>query len=437
MAGITSILLDLFIIFALAKTVAEVFTRLRQPVVVGEIMLGIIIGPNALGVVGEPAGALTEIFHGDPETAKEALGIVFEIMAELGVIVLLFFVGLETRIGDIVQVGRRAGLVAILGIAAPFILGLSFMLLIGRPQVEAVFVGTALVGTSTAIAARVLRDMGFIGSPVARIIIGAAVIDDVLSLLLLTVVTGMGEGDGIHFTEILIISAQALAMIALIALFGPPGARRYSLHLLRLRIPHAHLIVAIILMLGLATLSGRMGLAAIIGAFLAGMVLAESKESFDFERDTIPFYEFFVPFFFVITGMQVDPEVLLDVEVILISVGVIALAIAGKVIGCGIGAWGMGPRTAAIVGVAMSPRGEVGLIVASVGLSLATISHEIFSVVVVMSIVTTMLAPPVMVALFRGYQPEEPTKVEAPAPVPHVVRRPYQRRRQQGSGDDA
>lgn len=427
MPGITSILLDLFIIFALAKTVGEIFTRLHQPVVVGEILLGIIIGPHALGIVGEPAGALIDLFHGDVPVARESLMIVFEIIAELGVIILLFFVGLETRIGDILEVGRRSSIVAVLGVTMPFIFGLTFMVAIGKPQVEAVFVATALVTTSTGITARVLRDLGFLSTQEARVIIGAAVIDDVLGLLLLTIVTGIGEGEGIHPLEVAIIAVQAIGLIVLIAYFGPSSARRFSLHLTRLRIPNASLIVAVILMLGLATLAGRMGLAAIIGAFLAGMILAESREHFDFEREATPLYEFFVPFFFVITGTKVVPSDLTDPEIMSIATAVTFLAIAGKLIGCGLGAWTLGPRSAAIVGVGMSPRGEVGLIVASIGLSLAAISTEIFSVVVIMSIATTIIAPPVLIWLFKGYGVEVVRPEERPRP-PRVVRRQYQRR---------
>jgi Kef-type K+ transport system membrane component KefB len=424
MPEITSIILDLFIIFALAKAVGEVFLRLKQPVVIGEILVGMIIGPNALDFVGEPSGSLTNLFHGDEATAQEALSIVFEIMAALGVIVLLFFVGLDTRIDDILRVGRRAVVIAFLGVVTPFVLGLLFMILIGRPQVEAVFVGTALVATSTGITARVLRDLGFMVTQEARIIIGAAVIDDVLSLMLLTVVTSIGEGNGIHPGEIAIIATQAIGLIAFIAYFGTHGARRFSLHLTRLQIPNAPLVFAIILMLGLATLAGRMGLAAIIGAFLAGMVLAESREHFDIEREATPLYEFLVPFFFVITGTKVDLSELADLEVAAISAAITVLAVLGKVIGCGIGATGMGTRSATIVGVGMSPRGEVGLIVASIGLSLAAVSQEIFSVVVIMSIATTLIAPPLLARLFRDYQLEEE---RAPARFPRVIRRERRR----------
>lgn len=403
MPEITSILLDLFIIFAIAKVVGEVFQWVRQPAVVGEILAGIVIGPHVLGLIGTPGGGLVELFHGDEAAAQEALDIVFEVISELGVIVLLFFVGLETKLEDLLRVGRRSATVAALGVVVPFVLGLVFMILLGRPQVEAVFIGTAMVATSVGITARVLRDLGVIGSREARIILAAAVVDDILAILLLTVVSGLGEGRGVQPGEVALIAAQAIAFTAFVAYFGTHGARRFSLQLARLRLPHAPFAVAMALMLGLATLAGEMGLAAIIGAFLAGLVLAESREQFQLDRQVAPVYEFLVPFFFVIIGSKVDPSLLGEAETLGIAVGVTLLAVAGKVVGCGLGGLGLGRRPAAIIGVGMVPRGEVGLIVASIGLSLAAVSQEMFSVVVIMSIATTLLAPPLLVLLFRNY----------------------------------
>ncbi|MER3484981.1 MAG: cation:proton antiporter, partial [Chloroflexota bacterium] len=181
MTALTAILIHLFIMFAAAKLGGELFSRLRQPAVIGEVLAGMLIGPYALGLVGTPPAPLIEALHGE-EPAREGLYLVYHIIAELGVIVLLFYVGLETRLSDLKHVGWRAVLVGVLGILLPFGLGLGFMATQPTPQITDTFVATALVATSVGITARVLRDLGVLHSVEARIILGAAVIDDILGM---------------------------------------------------------------------------------------------------------------------------------------------------------------------------------------------------------------------------------------------------------------
>jgi len=404
MEEITGILVDLFILFAAAKAVGSLLTRVRQPAIVGEVLVGMIIGPHALGWVGSPDSTLIDLFGGDKEAAKEALTIVFDVIAELGVIILLFFVGLETRLRDLLEVGGRATLVAVLGVAFPFALGFAFIWATGRSNVESAFVATAMVATSVGITARVLSDIGVIRSQEARIILGAAVVDDILALLLLSVVSGFG-GDEFDALEVSLTALAAVAFVVFAALVGTRVIQQYSIHLERLRVRNAPFLVAIILMLGLSALAGIIGLAAIVGAFLAGMMLAEARERFNLEQQAMPIYEFLVPFFFVIVGTKVDPAAFKDMEILAIALGVTALAVAGKLLGGGLASAGRPFRSVAIVGVGMVPRGEVGLVVASIGTGIGAISADMFSVVVFMSIATTLLVPPVLVALYRGYRP--------------------------------
>ena len=415
MEEITGILVDLFVLFAAAKAAGELLARIRQPAIVGEVLAGIVIGPHALGLVGSPDSALIGLFGGDEKAAEEALTIVFDVIAELGVIILLFFVGLETSLGDLLQVGRRSALVAVLGIIFPFALGFGLIWVTGRSNVESAFVATAMVATSVGITARVLRDVGAIRSQEARIILGAAVVDDILALLLLAVVSGFGE-DNFDPLELGLTAVAAIAFVVFAALVGTRVIRRYSIHLQRLRIRNAPFLVAMILMLGLSALAGIIGLAAIIGAFLAGMMLAESEDRFDLEQQSAPVYEFLVPFFFVVIGTKVDLEVFKDTEILAIALGVTALAVAGKLIGGGIASTGLPFRSAAIVGAGMVPRGEVGLVTASIGSGIGAISTDMFSVVVFMSIATTILAPPVLGYLYRGYQ----SQVEEVVPVQSI-----------------
>ncbi|MFN0072267.1 MAG: cation:proton antiporter [Chloroflexota bacterium] len=397
----TAVLSDLFIMFVAAKIVGEIFERLRQPAVIGELLVGVAIGPYALGLIGHPSGALLGAFP-DSNAAVTVLNSIYSVIAELGVIVLLFLVGLETRLSDILRVGRRAGLVAVLGVIVPFVLGYVFISSLGRPTIEGLFVGTAMVATSVGITARVLADLGQIQQDDARIILGAAVIDDILGRIALAVVAALGAGGGISASEIGLIALQAIAFTVFVALAGRHAANRWSVHLERLRIRNAPFVVAIVIMLGLAVLASKIGLAAIIGAFLAGMVFAELSEQYELERQALPMYELFVPLFFVITGSHVDWRLFLDQSVMGIALAVTGLAILGKLIGCGAGAYGRGWRSIAIVGVGMAPRGEVGLIVANVGRSLDVIPDSMFSIVVIMSVLTTLVVPPVLTALYRG-----------------------------------
>lgn len=404
MNEITALLFDLFVVFLAAKLAAELFERIHQPPVIGELLAGILIGPYALGLIGLPDDGLLDAFHGDAVSAQEAVNLVYHLVAELGIVVLLFFVGLETRIADILRVGGRAGVVAILGVTIPFALGYGLMgPILGHPTVESIFVGAALVATSVGITARVLRDLGVIASTESRIILGAAVIDDILAMVILAIVAGLATTGSVSAFQIGTIAGQALLFTVFVALVGVGAVRRYGLGLGKLKMDGAPLAVSLLAMLGLAALSASIGLAAIIGAFLAGMVFAEAREHFDLEHQALPIYQFLVPFFFVFTGAQVDWRLFLDGGIMGIALAVTGLALIGKIVGCGLGAIGLGRRSAAIIGTGMAPRGEVGLIVASLGLSLGAIPTQIFSVVVIMSILTTLVVPPVLRVLYAGH----------------------------------
>jgi Kef-type K+ transport system membrane component KefB len=400
--GVGEIIADLFVIFAVAKLVGEVFQRWRQPPVIGELLAGVVIGPYGLGWIGQPGEALVQLFH-DPALAQESLQLVYHVVAELGAIFLLFFVGLETRLSELLHVGPRAVGVAVGGVVLPFLLGASLMLLLGHPTLEAAFVGTALVATSVGITARVLSDLGYLHTTEARLILGAAVLDDILGLVALAVVSGVGTTGQVAPLQVATTAGLAIAFTLFAALVGTRAVRRFSIHLERLQLENAPFVVAVLVCLGLAALADMIGLAAIIGAFLAGLAFAEAREQYALEREALPVYQLLVPMFFVITGASVDWRVFLDGSLIGLALTVTALAVLGKVVGCGLGAWGLAPRSIAIVGIGMTPRGEVGLIVASLGQSLGAIPPAVFSLVVVMSVLTTLLVPPLLPLLFRGY----------------------------------
>jgi len=404
MEVVASILLDIFFIYAVAVIADELMERIHQPPVIGELLAGVLIGPYALGLLGMPSAGLAELFHSET-AAREALNIVYSVLAELGLVILLFFVGLDTRLSSLLRVGGRSAITAVAGIILPFVLGHGFLLVLGLPSIEAFFLGTAMIATSVGITARVLADLGYLRTVEARIIIGAAVLDDILGMILLAIVSGLASPSGVSALGIILLAAEATAFTGFVLLVGTHVIRRFSIHLERLHIQHAPYVVAILVTLGLATLSSFIGLAAVIGAFMAGMVFAESHEKAELERQATSVYALLVPFFFVITGSHVDWRIFLDTSLVGVALAITGLAVVGKLFGCGLGAWGMSLRSMLIVGVGMVPRGEVGLIVASIGLAANVISSEMFSIAVIVSVLTTLIAPPVLSALYgaRGF----------------------------------
>jgi Kef-type K+ transport system membrane component KefB len=374
------VLFEVFLMFAAAKLAGEVFERLRQPPVIGELLVGVALGPHALALIGHTQ--------------------VHEVLQELGAIVLLFMVGLDTGLSGIRSVGGRALAVGTGGIVLPFVAGLAFIYAIDGSLDEAMFVGAAMVATSVGITARVLSDLGVIDAVESRVILAAAVVDDVLGLLLLAAVSGLTQGE-LSIVGLVVLAVGATAFVILVAVFGHRLVRVAIPHVDGARIPRGPLVFALSACLGLSALAGAIGLAAIIGAFFAGMAFSDLPRGWRLEEQVDPVYQLLVPFFFVVTGSLVDLGALAEPSSLGMVAGITALAVAGKVIGCGGAAWGMGGRSAAIVAVGMVPRGEVGVIVATVGLTRDVITTELYGVIVAMSIITTLIAPPFLKALFR------------------------------------
>jgi Kef-type K+ transport system membrane component KefB len=378
----TNILLTLFIMLLAAKLLAEVFERLRQPAVVGEILAGVIIGQSALGWVAP----------------SEITGT----LAEIGVIFLLFTVGLETKPSAIFKVGKSAALVAVLGVVAPLIGGYLLMRAWGGTNIEALFIGTAMVATSVGITARVLSSMGLLDAPTSRIILGAAVIDDILGLLVLAVVSSAAKGT-VNFPEIGTTAALAIGFTAFVVLIGAPVLTRIAPRIERLRAGDAFFVFGLTLCFGLSVAAAYIGIAAIIGAFLAGMALAEATEGHhEMHQQTNGITEFLVPFFLVNIGMQLDLNVFRDPSIIALTLAVTLLAVVTKLLGGGIGALSLGWRRAGQVGMGMVPRGEVGIVVAQLGLSLAVINQALYGVVLFMAVATTLISPPFLKMLFAS-----------------------------------
>ncbi|HVT32802.1 MAG TPA: cation:proton antiporter [Rhodanobacteraceae bacterium] len=381
-----AILLALFVIFVAAQIGAEVAQRLKLPGVVGEIVAGCVIGPSVLGWV-----APAQIASGTP----------LDVLAEIGVVLLLFAVGLETRLDDLKKVGRTAFLVGVSGVVVPFALGALWAHTAGYDWAKSMFVAAAFVATSAGITARVLQELGALQRIESRVILGAAVIDDILAMLLLGVVTSLQASGSVQIGALAIVLAQAVGFVAVIGWLGTRVMRRTG-HLIERPInPLSPLAITLALCLGLAFLSTRFGLAAIIGAFLAGMIASETRKREELEHQTQPLLAFLTPFFFVITGAKIDLGVFASGAALWTLLVVTAIAVLSKMIGGFLGALPLGKRGATIVGVGMVPRGEVGIVIASLGLASGVFSAEIYAVIVAMSLLTSILTPPVLAWLLK------------------------------------
>lgn len=365
---------DLAIILAAAKVGDELFKRIGQPALIGEILAGLLVGPAVLGLV-EP-------------------GEVLEVFAELGVVFILFWVGLETRLHEMREVGGTATRVGLAGVIVPFTAGVGLGLALGESTDTAIFIGAALSATSVGITSAVLEELGVLGTRAARTILGAAVIDDIVALVLVAIAVGIAAEGGVDVLSIAVTVVIAFGFVGFVALGGVRlmQARPGILH--APNFSESPLLPAVILCLALAAVAGEIGLAAVIGAFIAGMIIAETKDQHSIEDEVAPLYAFFPPFFFASIGIELDLEALADAAGLLLAVT--AVAVVTKVVAAYIAARPLGRSDAAIVSFGMVPRGEVGIIVAGIGATAGVIDDELFAAVVGMSVLTTLLVPPIL-----------------------------------------
>ena len=379
--GPAKVPLSLLIVFVSAKLMAEIFERFGQPGIVGEILAGILIGPSVLGWL-QPNEFLTAL-------------------SELGAMFLLFRVGLDVKSSELMKVGGTATVVAVVGVIVPFILGTGIMLAWRTPVNEAIFVGAAMVATSVGITASVLSAKGLLHTVSAKIILAAAVIDDVLGLLVLAVVSSLTHGKfdplQLGFTAL-----AAVGFTVIVAKWGTQAMERIAPKAeANLSLTEARFAISMSLLFGLSVLAVYTGVAAIVGAFLAGLAMAES--SGPRERDLASgITELLVPFFLAGIGLHVDLSSFTQPGTALLAVLILAAAMVSKFIGCGLGSLNLGRVEAMRIGVGMIPRGEVGMVVAQIGLGFGIIQPAVYSVVVFMSVATTIVAPPFLKIAYRS-----------------------------------
>jgi Kef-type K+ transport system membrane component KefB len=376
------LLLGLVLVWLAAKVAGEAMERVGQTAVLGELLAGVLIGPGVLGLV-----------HESP--ALHAL-------AELGVLILLFEVGLESDLGELLRAGLQATLVALVGVAVPFAVGYGVMSWLGHPALLAVFVGATFTATSVGITARVLADLGRLGDGAARVVLGAAVVDDILGLIILAVVTGVAQTGSVSLGAVGLLAAKAVVFLVAAVVVGVRLAPTLVGWVGRLRARGTLIVYSVVFAVALAAVADLIGLATIIGAFAAGLVLATTERRAHIEERIKPVADLLVPVFFVTVGMKVQPVALnpfaeggqFGVAMLLTGVAVASKLAAGlAVYQRGVRRWP--------VAVGMVPRGEVGLIFAGAGLAAGVIAEDLYSALIVVVMLTTFAAPPWLKALYR------------------------------------
>ncbi len=386
----------LAIILAAAQLLGSAARWIGQPAVLGELLAGVFLGASVLGLIdlGD---------HHDPQTA------VLHFLEELGVVILLFEIGLETDLIQLLRAGTSSMAVAIAGVVLPFAGGYLVCHFFALGDTESIVAGAALTATSVGITARVLNDLGRLHEPESQIVLGAAVIDDILGLIILTVVDGLAEGLQPTVGKVAGITALAFGFLIGALAVGnfvvPPLTRWLS----RLAVPGMLTTFALVLAFGLAWGAEMAGSASIIGAFAAGLLLRRTPQAHDIEKAILPLGHFFVPIFFVVVGASVNVRTFAPHDAhgwTMLAVGglLIVVAVLGKLAAGYVPFWFRGNK--AVIGVGMVPRGEVGLIFAQMGLAAKVFDDALFSAITLMVMVTTFMAPPLLRLLFP------PLKVE-------------------------
>ena len=396
---VVPVLFSIAIILIAAKIGGAIASYFKQPDVLGELIAGIAIGNLTL-----------LNYHGFAYIAHDHT---IEILAGIGVIILLFEVGLESNMTEMLAVGMQSFIVAIVGVITPFAVGYyaSGMIITGLPEISKIFIGAILTATSVGITARVFQDLNFTKSKEARIVLGAAVIDDIMGLIILAIVAGIAQTGEINPQHIAVISTKAIGFVVIALFLGKVFAKQTVKTFALLKLPGMMLSTLLILCFMGAYLANQVGLATIVGAFAVGLVLDEVHFDPFKDRSTAhdyirPIAYFLVPIFFITTGMHVDLSVFTDIHIFIASVSLTVVAILGKLV-CGWCFTSKSKINRGIIGFGMVPRGEVGLIFATVGKSLGVVDDRLYAITVIVVILTTLIPPPILSILIKNQPKEE------------------------------
>jgi Kef-type K+ transport system membrane component KefB len=417
---LAGVLLSLIVIHLASKVGGEICVRLNLPPVLGELLGGVVVGVSALRLIVFPGGELDasaslviNILQNTAGLAPEAAASVFDrqseaisVMSEIGVIILLFEIGLESSLTELLKVGAQAAMVAVVGVAAPFAGGVLGMIYIFHaPPIAAIFAAAALTATSIGITAKVLSQIGRINTPEGQIIIGAAILDDILGLIVLAVVSGLGQTGKVDVGGIFYLIVTASAFLVGSIFIGRALTSVLAKIVDTLQTRGQLIVVSLIFAFSLAYVATAIHLEGILGSFAAGLVLAETEKREGIVTDLIPLADAIVPIFFVVVGARTDLSVLNPIdpvnrEGLLVALFLVVVAVLGKVI-TGLVVFGKPGINRLAIGVGMIPRGEVGLIFVSVGATSGILPPATQAGVVVMVIFTTFIAPPLLRLVFK------------------------------------
>lgn len=418
---LAGVLLSLVFIYLASKLGGELSKLVDLPPVLGELVAGVFVGISALhllvfpetGAVASDSVVITilqQIAGLQPESISEVFASqseVISVLAELGVIILLFEIGLESDLRELQKVGTRATLVAVVGVVAPFIGGTAgLILLFGMPTIPAVFAGAALTATSIGITSKVLSELGQLKSTEGQIIVGAAVIDDVLGIIVLAVVASLAKTGEIDVLNLVYLMVSATAFLLGSIFLGKFFNKSFVAIAQKLQTRGNLVIPALIFAFLMAFLANAIHLEAILGAFAAGLVLDETDKRKELDQQIVPIADILVPIFFVSVGARVDLSVLNPSSAdnrqgLIIAAFLLVVAIIGKIM-TGWAIFGQEKVNRLAIGIGMVPRGEVGLVFTGIGAASGVLDKPLQAAIIIMVILTTFIAPPLLRFAFKG-----------------------------------
>jgi Kef-type K+ transport system membrane component KefB len=432
---LASVLLSLITVYLAAKIGGELCARINLPPVLGELVGGVLVGVSALHLIvfpegsGEVGSALMQLVAVTTDAGPDSLLTIFRgesevvsILAELGVIILLFEIGLESDLKELIRVGPQAAVVAVIGVVFPFALGtVGLIALFNTPTVPAIFAGAALTATSIGITAKVLAEIQKLSSKEGQIIIGAAVLDDVLGIIVLAVVASLAKTGEVEILNVVYLVAGAAIFLIGSIFLGRLLSPLFVALVEEMRTRGQVIISSLVFAFVLSYIAAAIQLEAILGAFAAGLILAETSKRKELEEQISPIADMLVPIFFVTVGARTDLSVLNPLEPsnragLIIASFLVVVAIVGKVV-TGFAVFGQPGINRLAIGIGMVPRGEVGLVFAGVGSASGVLSESLEAAIIVMVILTTFLAPPLLRLVFKepGGDSEDGEMAEAVA----------------------
>ncbi|MGH7998384.1 MAG: cation:proton antiporter [Brasilonema sp.] len=416
---LAAVLLSIVVIYLASKVGGELSNRFGLPPVLGELVGGVVVGISVLHLLVFPEGGadsssslIMTFLQSTAGLSPDAADAVFttqseviSVLSELGVIILLFEIGLESNIKDLIAVGTQAAVVAVVGVVVPFTAGtVGLMTLFGIPAVPAIFAGAALTATSIGITSKVLSELGRLNSKEGQIILGAAVIDDVLGIIVLAVVASLAKEGTVDVSKViyLIISASSFLLGAIV--LGNLFSKTFVAIANKLKTRGGLVIPAFIFAFVMAYFAAAIQLEAILGSFAAGLVLDETDERVELQKQVLPIADMLVPIFFVTVGAKTDlgvlnPAIPSNREGLVMAIFLIVVAILGKLV-TGLSIFGQPQLNRLAIGVGMIPRGEVGLVFLGIGSSIGILSKPLEAAIIMMVILTTFLAPPLLRFVF-------------------------------------